>query len=497
MADLKYSRLFRFGLVENCSSEGRGMHTVAADLDGTLLRGRSSFPYFLLVALEGGSLFRAVVLGLLAPIAWLLYHFVSEAAAIQLLIYVSFSGQKVSEIEKVATAVLPKFYSQDVHSDAFRVFSSCGKKYVITANPRIMVEYFCKAFLGADKVIGTEIEVDDDGRATGFVKFPGVLVSQNKRTALKLEFVDGELPEIGLGDRETDFAFMSLCKEAYVVPKRKVDAVDGSALAQRVIFHDGRLVQLPTPFVALVTFLWLPIGFALAVLRIGLTSRCPRKYMGMIYAILGVRRITKGKVPRKQDGRGLLFVCNHRTLVDPIFVGLAAERDVTGLTYSISRVSEVLSPIVTVRLTRDKQRDFTKMKSLLERGRDLCLCPEGTTCREPFLLRFSALFTELTHRIVPAAVKTRQSMFNGTAVRGWKGMDPFFFFMNPFPTYEVEFLEELPVEMSVQKGGKSSFETANFIQKMLGDKLGYECTTFTRKDKYLMLNGSDGTVPTK
>eukprot|EP00250_Pteridium_aquilinum_P008875 c18276_g3_i1 orf=1-333(-) len=104
-----------FEAVERCRWEGRKNESVVADLDGTLTRGRSSFPYFMLVALEAGSLLRAVVLMMLAPLAWLLYHFVSEDAGIRLLIFIAFAGLKARDIEAVGRAVLPKFYAEDIH----------------------------------------------------------------------------------------------------------------------------------------------------------------------------------------------------------------------------------------------------------------------------------------------------------------------------------------------------------------------------------------------
>lgn len=181
------------------------------DMDGTLLCGRSSFPYFALVAFEVGGPLRLLFLLLASPIAGILYYFISESAGIGVLIFATFAGMRVSDIESVARAVLPKFYSSDLHPETWRVFSSCGKRCVLTANPRIMVEAFLREYLGADIVIGTEIGVYK-GRATGLVKSPGILVEKNKADALEKVFSDGPMPDIGLGDRKTDYPFMRLCK---------------------------------------------------------------------------------------------------------------------------------------------------------------------------------------------------------------------------------------------------------------------------------------------
>ncbi|XP_009631330.1 glycerol-3-phosphate acyltransferase RAM2-like [Nicotiana tomentosiformis] len=484
-----------FPTVDKCASIGREKDTVVADMDGTLLRGRSSFPYFAVVAFEVGGVLRLLFLLLVSPLAGLLYYFVSESAGVQVLIFTTFVGMKVSDIESVARVVLPKFYSGDLHPESWKVFSSCGKRYVLTANPRVMVEAFLKDFLGADIVLGTEIGIYK-GRATGFVQKPGVLVGKNKADVLKKTFGETQ-PEIGLGDRHTDIPFLALCKEGYIVPpKPKVKAVTRDKLPKPIIFHDGRLVQKPTPIMALLIILWIPVGFILACLRIAAGSLLPMPIVYYAFWVLGVRVTVKGIPPPPVRKSGVLFICSHRTLLDPIFLSTALGRPIPAVTYSVSRLSEIISPIKTVRLNRDRALDASMIKKLLQEG-DLAICPEGTTCREPFLLRFSALFAELTDELVPVAMVNKMSMFHGTTARGWKGMDPFYFFMNPSPAYEVTFLNKLPYEITCNSGQKSSHEVANYIQRVIAATLSYECTTFTRKDKYRALAGNDGAVVEK
>ncbi|CAM6045434.1 unnamed protein product [Sphagnum compactum] len=504
-----------FDVINNCRKDvGREAQTIVSDLDGTLLRSRSSFPYFMLIAFEAGSPLRAAILLLLSPLAWLVYNFVSESVGIKILIFVSFAGLKVSAIESVARGVLPKFYLEDMHSGSYSLFVACGRRYVVTANPRIMVEPFLKEYLDVEAVMGTEIQATSGGFATGFVaaESSGVLVGMNKRSAVKNLFAD-DTPDIGLGDRESDYPFMSICKEAYIVPSNEaVERVPKNEYLKPLVFHDGRLVCRPTPLMSLAILLWTPIGFILAVIRVFVGIGVPLWLAPLVAMLLGVSVTVKGIPPTYSSSsssssatttpgdssnggrqRGVLFVCSHRTLLDPIFLSIAAGRQVSAVTYSISRLSEVLSPIRTVRLTRCRNKDALTMATLLNEG-DLAVCPEGTTCREPFLLRFSSLFAELADHIVPVTMNIKIQMFHGTTARGWKGMDPFFFFMNPAPTYEVTFLEQLPIEMTCT-GGKTSHEVANYIQKMLANSLGFQCTDFTRKDKYRILAGNDGVVP--
>lgn len=87
-----------FGAIDKCSCENRESQRIACDLYGTLVKSRSSFPYFMLVAFEAGGILRSVLLLLASPFAWLLYHCVSESAGIKLLIFVTFAGLQVTKL---------------------------------------------------------------------------------------------------------------------------------------------------------------------------------------------------------------------------------------------------------------------------------------------------------------------------------------------------------------------------------------------------------------
>lgn len=201
-----------FPAVRKCDATRRGDHTVVSDLDGTLLRSRSAFPYYALVAFETGGVPRLALLLLLAPLAGLLYHAVSESAGVRVLVFAATAGARVADIESAARAVLPRFYADDVHPDAWRVFAACGRRWVVTATPRVMAEPFLREHLGADAVAGTELATWR-GRATGLVDSRrGVLVGERKVEALREMVGDGDAPEVGLGDRRSDYAFMSVCK---------------------------------------------------------------------------------------------------------------------------------------------------------------------------------------------------------------------------------------------------------------------------------------------
>lgn len=266
-----------------------------------------------------------------------------------------------------------------------------------------------------------------------------------------------------------------------------------------LVFHDGRLAFFPTPLSTLAMFIWLPLGILLAFFRLTIGIFLPYELAILIGSATGAQirveqleeNIISSSTSQK-NRNGVLYVCSHRTLLDPVILSTALRKPLTAVTYSLSKMSEFLSPIRTVRLTRNRKHDSETMQRLLAEG-DLVVCPEGTTCREPYLLRFSSLFAELADEIVPVAINTKVTMFYGTTASGLKCLDPIFFLMNPRPNYSIKILGKLPKDYTVA-GGKSSYEVANHIQRELGNALGFECTTFTRRDKYLMLAGNEGFV---
>ncbi|KAL4586082.1 hypothetical protein LXL04_010713 [Taraxacum kok-saghyz] len=260
-----------FPPISKCDLSSVSHCSIAADLDGTLLKASIPFLYYVLVAIEAGSLLRGLIIILSFPIIVIACIFFCDDLAGKILIFLTFSGIKVSDLEIASRAILPRFYAADVRSDSFEVFDSCRRKVVVTANPTVMVDAFAKEFLGADKVLGTEIEVDPlTNRATGLVKAPGILVGEWKKLAVIKEFGEA-LPDIGLGDRKSDHDFMSICKEGYMVPKdHSASIASPCRLKNQSIFHNDNDYHhpLPQPRSTLITYIHLRFKFILSFVRV-------------------------------------------------------------------------------------------------------------------------------------------------------------------------------------------------------------------------------------
>lgn len=267
-----------------------------------------------------------------------------------------------------------------------------------------------------------------------------------------------------------------------------------------LIFHDGRLAFRPTKLATLAMLIWIPFGIFVLLIRFYSGRLLPNCMLNPILAFSGIRTtVSRPNSPTPSTNiddktlDGILYACNHRTLLDPLFLDLVLNNSPSAVTYSISKFYAAISPIRNISLTRDREKDRAAMQKLLGQG-DLVVFPEGTTCRERYLLRFSPLFAELTDEIVPVAIDLQVSMFYGTTASGFKCLDPVFYLMNPFSTCTLKILEKLPSSHTCKVGKVSKFDAANHVQKEIAIALGFECTSLTRKDKYMILAGNEGTV---
>jgi glycerol-3-phosphate acyltransferase len=193
--------------ISKCPLEGRENQTLVCDFYGTLLRSSSPFPFFMLVAFEGGGILRALLLLLFSPLIYLLGS--NGELALRLMIFVTFFGLRKKDMNLVARAVLPKFYLENLDCKAYEVLASCGRKVVVTSMPRVMVERFLKEYLGVEKVYGVELEMaNGEDYFTGFVSCSALVAKQR---ALK-ELFEEVKADIGLLRSTRDNLLISYCK---------------------------------------------------------------------------------------------------------------------------------------------------------------------------------------------------------------------------------------------------------------------------------------------
>ncbi|CAM0957245.1 unnamed protein product [Alopecurus aequalis] len=432
--------------------------TVIVDVEAWLLRSQlSTFAYFMLVAVEAGSLLRGLFLLLAYPLMCL----VSDDMRLKAMVMVTFFGLREKEVVRVGKAVLPKLFLEETAMEGLEAVKKARRVVAVCT------------------------------------LFPRVMNKGKHEEAFRL---------VGIGSR-MNHRFSHYCKETYAVceaDKTTWHPLPRGSYPKPLVFHDGRLAFTPTFPAAIAMYTYLPFGILLAIFRSVAYSLLPYRVSIPLGALTGFRsRVIAGPPTdgtEKNKAGGRLYVCNHRTLLDPITVAACLNKPVTAVTYSVSPVSELIAPIRTARLTRDRNEDRRRMEALLARG-DLVVCPEGTTCREPYLLRFSPLFAELTAEVTPVALETRVDMFYGTSTKpASKVLDPVYLMMNPRPEYRVEFLE--PVRTATTNGEEGghghnkshTIDAANRVQCVLGEALAFELTEQTRKDKYMMLAGNEGIV---
>ncbi|CAO2826666.1 unnamed protein product [Amaranthus hypochondriacus] len=504
---IKLQRYPSFGSHDHDHHDHDDDHTLIFNMEETLLKSSSIFPYFMLVAFEGGSLLRALILLIIYPFITLL----SKEMGLKIMIFISFFGVKKDGFV-VGRGVLPKFFLEDVGLEGFEVVRKCKRKVGVSDLPHVMVESFLKEYLEVDCVVGKELKVFK-GYFIGLIEENKIMeVKDLKHILGKGDVMCSNIFGINGTKASLSHPLFSFCKEIYLTNeemRKRWQSLPSEKYPKPLIFHDGRLALRPTPTSTLTLFLWLPFGILLAIFRVLIALSLPTKIATPILVFSGLRLLSSAKhsvysahkycaanfptLNLKCSSKGKLYACNHRTLLDPLYISFILNKPLTAVTYSLSKLSEILAPIKTVGLTRDRKKDSIMMKKLLNEG-DLVVCPEGTTCREPYLLRFSPLFTEMNDYIIPVALDCHVTMFYGTTASGLKCLDPIFFLMNPRPSYTVQFLEVVNGLSACQDSNESRFDVANHVQKQIGDALNFECTNLTRKDKYLILAGNNGVV---
>ncbi|KAJ8748698.1 hypothetical protein K2173_008143 [Erythroxylum novogranatense] len=474
--------------------------TLVFNVEEALLRSSSMFPYFMLVAFEAGSIFRALILFLLYPVTLL----VGEEVGLKIMVFLCFFGIKKDSF-RVGSAVLPKFFLEDVGLEAFEVIQKGGRKVAFSEFPQPMIESFLREYFEIDCVVGRELK-SIHGYFVGLIEPREEEMIALEEIGADKKIASHDMIGITTLDRSADHQLFAYCKEIYLVrraEKRSWQSLPKDRYPRPLIFHDGRLALRPTPLATLALFMWLPFAFTIALIRAVAGLTLPYYISFPLLAFCGFRvtmsetknpHTLSGKEDHRNPKKGVLYVCNHRTLLDPLYLSFTLKKNFTAVTYSLSRVSEMLSPIKTVRLTRNRDRDSKMMEELLSQG-DLVICPEGTTCREPYVLRFSPLFSEMSDDIIPVALESQVSMFHGTTAGGLKCLDPLFFLMNPVPCYTIRVLEGVSGLSKINPENqcpKSSFDVANHVQSEIGKALGFQCTNLTRRDKYLILAGNEG-----
>ncbi|XP_029130484.1 probable glycerol-3-phosphate acyltransferase 2 isoform X2 [Cajanus cajan] len=482
-----FSKMKRVHKIEELANK-----TVVFDFEGTLLRSASLFPYFMLVAVEAGGLLRSLILFLSYPLVLLVGE---DQLGLSIMVFLTFFGIR-KDTFRIGSAVLPKFFLEDMAEEGFEVFKRCEKKVASSKLPRVMVEGFLKDYLGVEVVEARDIKSFNGyflGMFENWKENKTPLYEAKQDTDNNIGIVGSHIEYIG----QELFPHFKVCLKLSCEERRNWHVLPKEKYPKPLIFHDGRLAFRPTPASSLVFLMWLPLALFLSIFRFTFGIALPFNVSAPILAFSGTRTTLSrlhyplSLIPNEKKQKGMLYVCNHRTLLDPLYIAYVLDQPLSAVTYSLSRFNELVAPIRTIRLTRDRDRDRETMDKLLSLG-NLVVCPEGTTCREPYLLRFSPLFAELTDDIVPVAVDVRVSMFYGTTASGHKCLDPFFHFLNPNPTYSIKILERLPPSQTCHEGGKSRIEVANFVQHEIGNALGFACTSLTRKDKYMILAGNEG-----
>lgn len=201
-----------------CTIPAAAERTVLCDFHGGLLRSTALFPYFMLVAFEGGSVLRALLLLGSFPLVWILGE--HSDASLRVMAFVTFVGLRPRDADLVARAILPKFYMEKLNAEVYdRLWLPAKRKVAVTSTPRVMAEWFLKEYMAADIVVGNELQMVKVGRScyfTGLLGRSGPLPGSMTEKALRSETlgVDGGMADVAVvgSSNPFDHHFTAYCK---------------------------------------------------------------------------------------------------------------------------------------------------------------------------------------------------------------------------------------------------------------------------------------------
>jgi glycerol-3-phosphate acyltransferase len=175
----------------------------------------STFPYFMLVALEAGGLLRGLLLLMLYP----LLRFLSHELATKAMVMLTFAGLRKDSFGRLGMAVMPKLFLEDVSAEVFQAATSSaaaaqrGRRrrcVCVSGMPRAMVAPFLKEYLAVDAVVAPELK-ELWGYYIGLVEDEGEMVRK-----MDVEEVIGYKggAVVGIGGLECSFQqlFQKYCK---------------------------------------------------------------------------------------------------------------------------------------------------------------------------------------------------------------------------------------------------------------------------------------------
>ncbi|KAM3350097.1 hypothetical protein ACQJBY_022723 [Aegilops geniculata] len=200
-----------------CTIPAAAGRTVLCDFHGGILRSRALFPYFMLVAFEGGSFLRALLLLVSFPLVWMLGE--HSDASLRVMAFVTFVGLGPRDADLVARAILPKFYMEKLNAEVYdRLWLPAKRKVAVTSTPKVMAEWFLKEYMAADIVVGNELQMIKVGRRcyfTGLLGRLGPLPGGMTDKVLRSEFgVDGGMADVAVvgSSNPLNHLFSSYCK---------------------------------------------------------------------------------------------------------------------------------------------------------------------------------------------------------------------------------------------------------------------------------------------